>query len=206
MIAAVLLIGALPAYFQALPWRCETPSAERINDISIEQLARCTPNGQAKLPDFVQQVADAMGNAGHPPRLRKGPLGPHLYAPDGLSSVSATFVTVGERFDVWISIQKLGAPRPGLPIFPDGVNVIADHEDGSGKRVLALQMDAPSRETAGLVSSSLAVLGAKALSHVETAKDGVSGRLSWGTRIGFYHVTKSGPRTSVLTLYTEPHP
>ncbi len=212
MFASVLLslslaAGGLPAYLRALPWSCEASAPGQVNGMRLAHLSRCTPQGRPKLEAFVQRVADAMGNAGHPPRLRFGPQGPHLVSLDGAGAVSVSFVRdESGRFDAWVAVQELAASS-ALPVLPAGVSVLADHEEDSGKRMLSLRLEAPSREAGAVLQNTLHALGAQALGATATsvARDGISGRLLWGQRPGFYHLTDGGPDGgSFLTLYSEP--
>jgi hypothetical protein len=166
-------------------------------------LSVCKPNGSPKIERFVQLVADAMGNAGHPPRLKFAPLGPHLYAMDGASIISATFVKEGGKFDVWLSIQRVGATQD-LPKLPAGAEWVTTHKEASGQRLVAIRLQCGVRDCGGLLGATFSAIGATALG--ENAVEGVlparAGRMKWADELGFFQLTELEPHASYLTIYT----
>lgn len=202
---ALLLGSAMPAYLRALPWNCQNGGQSEMRGAHFDNLAVCKPNGAPKLEPFVQAVADALGNAGHPPRLRFGPHGPHLYAIDGTRVISATFVqdSASKKFDVWISMQEL-RPEADLPALPAGVEWVTAHQEPSGQRLVALRLDASLRNSQALLAATFAAIGAEQLSgrNMEAPLPALSGSLKWGNERGFYHLIEIDPRASYLTLYT----
>lgn len=193
---------AMPKYLRDLPWACEDGGDSDMAGLTFENLSVCKPNGAPKVQAFVQRVADAMGNAGHPPRLRFGPLGPHLYAIDGATMISATFVQAEGKFDVWISIQTQQA-EPSLPPLPRGVEWVTAHREPSGQRLLAMHVDSSLRDSQSLVDATFLALGIKALSarEMDAPLPTKSGELAWAKERGFYHLVEIDAHTSYLTIY-----
>ena len=204
--ATATFTATFPAYLRGLPWACDHGGESTMQGARFETLSVCRPNGAPKIEPFVQAVANAMGNAGHPPRLRFGPLGPHLYAIDGPRVVSATFVrdTASKRFDVWISVQE-AQPATALPELPQGAEWITAHKEQTGQRLLALRLDAGVRDSGALLAATFNALGATPVSAndaKEAALPTRRGRIAWGDEVGFFHLTEIDPHASYLTIYT----
>lgn len=188
-------------------------------DGAVTKLEQCTPRDQPKnLRGWVQQTADALGYAGHPPTLRRGAFGPHVSWVSPKRILAATFVVNDEgSFDVWLSEQLLGTFRSDpLPPLPQGAELLSSQEDASGRKMVVIALKGSFAETGALRSAVLSAIGAELTSDEKEralradasgggAVVATSGKVRWNGGDGWFEATPLGPRHTSLAVYVKPH-
>jgi hypothetical protein len=193
-----LLLIALPAFARDLPLACQ--ESERFASGAADtELARCRPTDTATAAQWALKLGEAMGRNGLHPTVTHGPLGLHVASLTDEGMVSATFVTAGAKFDIWISEEHFAAHASDEPVLPKGATIVGDQNDDR-HRLLTVALAVPFRESAALVGATLAELGAERLTH-ENAKGGEVGRVRWLGREGMYQLRGDGAHATYLVMF-----